>query len=223
MRVLSKQQARAQGLTRYFTGKPCKRGHIAERMVSSRHCVVCLSLHNKKWSRENKHICTAMGRSWRERNREKVRALKRGYYARNPRERELQKKRSRQWMEANRPKYREASAKWRKANLPTAAAAQQRRRAKLLKCLPPWADHEKLREFYVQAQELTESTGIPHEVDHIYPLQGQLVTGLHIPANLRVIPKSENRSKGARLMESDNQREQEQWHTIAPTSNYGLQ
>ena len=41
MNELSRAEAKAQGLTRYFTGKPCKRGHVSERLTSNYCCVEC--------------------------------------------------------------------------------------------------------------------------------------------------------------------------------------
>ena len=57
-------------------------------------------------------------------------------------------------------------------------------------------DREAVREVYRQARELTQSTGVPHEVDHEIPLHGKTVSGLHVSWNLRVRTMSENRSKG---------------------------
>lgn len=189
----------ALGLRRYSTAKPCKHGHLAERMVSNRRCVVCLELARIAWRSENLSTCSEQKRRWCAKNREKVRALKRNYYRNSARERENQARRSRQWLESNREKSRASSAKWRETHLETAAAAQQRRRARKLRQMPPWADHEKIRQFYALAKELTEQTGIEHEVDHIVPLQGKLVSGLHIETNLQVLPKKANRAKGARF------------------------
>src|SRR5574338_906479 len=42
MEVISRKEAKKQGLTKYFTGNPCKYGHIAERFVSTSHCLVCV-------------------------------------------------------------------------------------------------------------------------------------------------------------------------------------
>jgi hypothetical protein len=73
------------------------------------------------------------------------------------------------------------------------------RRAAKLKATPKWLTTSQLDEIkamYVLADELTKSTGIPHQVDHIVPLQGSNVCGLHVPWNLQVIAASKNASKG---------------------------
>ncbi len=46
--------ARALGLKRYFTGKPCPFGHVAERFVATRCCAVCCMKRKKQWADENK-------------------------------------------------------------------------------------------------------------------------------------------------------------------------
>jgi 5-methylcytosine-specific restriction endonuclease McrA len=75
-----------------------------------------------------------------------------------------------------------------------------KRRAAELQRTPPWASQEfeifALGEIYECAQLRTEATGVPHEVDHIIPLQGETVSGLHVAGNLRVVTRAENRSKG---------------------------
>lgn len=197
--IVLRDEAKAQGLTRYFNGKPCKHGHVSERLVSNHRCVECQTLQGSEWKKAHRVECAEQKRKWCEQNREKVRALKKSYYKTNPKERELQAKRARKWMEANREKYRVSSAKWRKANLPTAAAAASRRKAKLLQRTPSWADHEKIRQIYTLAKDLTDFTGVEHEVDHIYPLQGKLVSGLHVETNLQILTKQANRAKGNRF------------------------
>ncbi len=66
---------------------------------------------------------------------------------------------------------------------------------------PSWVDMERVREFYERAAFLTQATGVRHEVDHIYPLQGELVCGLHCEANLQILTKSENIRKSNRMPE----------------------
>ena len=61
---------------------------------------------------------------------------------------------------------------------------------------PKWADFNKIQSFYIEAERLTKETGTPHEVDHIIPLQGKLVSGFHVHNNLQILTRSKNRSKG---------------------------
>ena len=51
--IISRAEARARRLKRYFTGKACKRGHVAERRVSSWDCVVCKQVSNTVWEAAN--------------------------------------------------------------------------------------------------------------------------------------------------------------------------
>ena len=67
---------------------------------------------------------------------------------------------------------------------------------------PAWLtkeDVDAMTVIYVNAHNITKETGIKHEVDHIYPLQGKKVSGLHVPSNLRIITRSENRKKSNHL------------------------
>jgi hypothetical protein len=86
-------------------------------------------------------------------------------------------------------KYRtpEEKGKW------SAYVAARQKRIKI--ATPAWADLDAIKEFYIKARQLTADTGIPHEVDHIVPIKGKLVSGLHVPANLQVITEFENISK----------------------------
>ncbi|MFP5434219.1 MAG: HNH endonuclease signature motif containing protein [Alphaproteobacteria bacterium] len=65
----------------------------------------------------------------------------------------------------------------------------------------PWANQEAIRAIYAEAALLTDTTGVRHEVDHIYPLQGKFVCGLHCEANLQILTKTENIRKHNRMPE----------------------
>lgn len=93
------------------------------------------------------------------------------------------------------PAYREQQARWRKQNPAAYLAKKARYRARLLNAYPLWltnTQEDLIDAVYFEATELTLNTGIPHHVDHIVPLQGENVCGLHVPWNLRAIPAKEN-------------------------------
>jgi 5-methylcytosine-specific restriction endonuclease McrA len=76
------------------------------------------------------------------------------------------------------------------------------RQLRLLQATPSWADKDAIKAIYKQAQEKSLDSllemgwkHIKYEVDHIIPLQGKNVCGLHIAENLRVIEKARNHKK----------------------------
>lgn len=72
---------------------------------------------------------------------------------------------------------------------------QKRRRLLLRLATPKWANPAAMLEFYALRDEMTETTGVPHHVDHIVPIQHPLVCGLNCEANLRVVTATANLSK----------------------------
>lgn len=67
--------------------------------------------------------------------------------------------------------------------------------ARRLKRAVAWADRKAVAAIYAEAARLTKQTGKLHEVDHVIPMQGRTVSGLHVETNLRAIPAIENRRK----------------------------
>ena len=103
------------------------------------------------------------------------------------------------YVNANREKHYAAVRRYHEANPHKRNAATARRYARRKQAVPPWASAEAISWFYLCARAVTEETGVPHEVDHIIPLRGKLVSGLHVETNLQVIPAMENRRKQARF------------------------
>lgn len=92
-------------------------------------------------------------------------------------------------------------AEWQKNNRALCNKIGARYRASKLRRTPDWLSPEdliKMQEEYMIAKKLEDITGDKYHVDHIVPLQGADVSGLHVPWNLQVIEASENLSKGNR-------------------------
>lgn len=113
----------------------------------------------------------------------------------DPAERERQRARTRNWFRENKDRIKSLPSRDRA--ILNAYAANRRAREK--RQTPPWVDVTDILPFYREAARLTIETGVAHDVDHIVPLAGKGVNGLHVPWNLRVIPASENRAKSNKL------------------------
>ena len=91
--------------------------------------------------------------------------------------------------EENRVAHNEATLAWQKANRDVCAATAAKYRADKTKQTPNWVDLAKIEQVYKLAQEL----GL--EVDHVVPLRGKKVSGLHVHNNLQLLSRSENAKK----------------------------
>lgn len=87
----------------------------------------------------------------------------------------------------------------RKPNKSTLRGRHYRRKRRL--ATPPWADLAAIRALYKQAKELTRRTGVLHSVDHVLPLKGENVCGLHVHTNMQILTHRENMSKGNKFVD----------------------
>lgn len=157
------------------------------------YCRECTSNMGKDYYRNNKEKVlrrtNANGTRWYWENKEAARAINKTY--RQAHQRELaDKKRARRNIELDRL--------WNKRNRARKAESWRAYDARKNSACPVWASREKMRRFYEEARRLTLETGVQYEVDHIIPLKGESVCGLHCEFNLRVITKSENAAKSNR-------------------------
>jgi hypothetical protein len=63
--IITRKEANAAGLTRYFTGKPCKRGHVVERRVDTGDCAECVNQRSRRWRAANLDAELARSRKYR--------------------------------------------------------------------------------------------------------------------------------------------------------------
>ena len=191
----SPKEAKTLGVKHYFTGKCCSQGHIAPRFTSTRACIEC------------SRVATA---DWAAKNTEKIKAAQREYCTKNSKER-IEK--TKIWREKNVAYRKEYSANHYRENKQRILDAGRLRRSKQKdieaakaafkraeknKRTPSWLsaeDKRNMRKIYAFAAEMSRAYGFEWHVDHIYPLHGKLVSGLHVPDNLQVIPASINRQK----------------------------
>ena len=151
--------------THYFTGNPCKHGHIAKRRVNDRVCMECDNVIKKQYLIDNP---------------EKVAEQKRNGYIKN------------------KAKYLKQKQQYRQENKGKINALVAKRKSYIKQATPAWVGKEELwliTEIYELAALRTKLFGFGWHVDHIIPLQGKLVSGLHVPENMRVIPAIENIKK----------------------------
>jgi len=103
------------------------------------------------------------------------------------------------WAKENKAKVNARNTRWQSNNLAQHAAHSRKSQAKLAKRMPAWLTEEDLdtiKHFYDLAKVMEANTGIKYHVDHIIPLTGKMVSGLHVPTNLQILSASQNSSKG---------------------------
>jgi hypothetical protein len=183
--------------SKYSTGKPCKRGHTAERYVSTRQCVACQFENRQKWrsNKANREREVRLART--DKKRERCRAYNREQYAKDPARFNAA---SARWKEQNRELVLWYAREHKRQRRAYYSALEAERQAQKRRAMPAWADRTAIVEKYAEAARLTAETGIPHEVDHVVPICGRDACGLHVADNLRVVTARENRRKYNKLI-----------------------
>ena len=134
----------------------------------------------KEWYLRNKEITLERARQW---------ALA------HPEETAAKKAR---WQQINKDRHNECNRNWNAKNQHKKTAAEAKRRSAKMQRTPRWltpSELERIQALYSIAAMFTRESGIEHHVDHILPLQGATVSGLHVYENLRIITATENLKK----------------------------
>ena len=136
--------------------------------------------YKKAWNQANREKHNTSNKLWRDKNKEKITLYKKAWRERNKKQQALYDK------------------LWKQLNSDKVNAQNNKRRCAKLNRIPKWINLEtisQIKNLYKLAVVKTKETGIKWHVDHIIPLQGKNVSGLHVLANLQVIPAVENLRK----------------------------
>jgi len=185
----TRAEAKNSGAKFYFTGEPCIRGHVALRKVKGA-CVECVK---EDWAIDNEK------RKGKPKTAAAQAAAKR-YYEKN-REAVIARAAARPVEERRRNR-----AEYKDRNVDVVRADTSVRKRRHRDATPKWLLPEErlaMRQLYIQARKLTAVTGERYVVDHIVPLRGEFVCGLHVPWNLRVITQEENLKKSNKLVDRE--------------------
>jgi len=197
--IITRQEAKQQGLRHYFTGKECKRGHVCKRYTQSTLCVECQAEHAKnRYHVVQKHDpqyvennrarsrqqYKEVGTKWHHENKERAHALNKA------------------WREEHKEEFKEYCTQWRRDNLDKLNKNMAAYRAAKIQATPPWLTEDQkidIEWIYHIASWMRKETNEDIEVDHIVPLRGPDVSGLHVPWNLQFLLQSDNGSKYNKL------------------------
>ena len=150
-------------------------------------CKPCESERSKAKNIANREHRLAKAKEWQEANKDRHRAS------------------IQVWRESNKERYANYFVKYREENRGACNAKWMRREAARKQRTPVWLTnemHKKIEVEYKLAAWCSKVMGEDYHVDHVVPLQGKTVSGLHVPWNLRVILGKENRMKSNRHIET---------------------
>ena len=168
-------------------------------------CLDCQRAYDKWYSAKNAIKKRTRAAEWFQNNKEKSYKYRKeqykkhrdriyGYtkkYIENNKEKALESRRLSKRRNWNKQKF--VAAVWKTRNRDKICFYASKRRAMKLLAMPIWANEEAIKEFYKNCPK-------GYEVDHIIPLQGKTVCGLHIVENLQYLTPKENQIKGNKLV-----------------------
>ncbi len=177
--------------------QPCKKCGETKR-DNWGHCIPCTRIRERAWYAANADKKKAWVKSYQDKNppdKERTLAYSRAHVARYP---DRAKAKYRAYYCRNADARRNQAVVWRSFNKEKVTAYSAKRRASKLNATPSWANDFFIKEAYALARLRTKIFGFKWHVDHIVPLNSDIVCGLHVEHNLQVIPGASNLAKSNR-------------------------
>jgi len=171
---------------RYYICKKCRKEYATSYRDKNK-CV--LKEKRRVYYSNNREVISYKDKQYYKENTEVIKKRAKDFYYNNL---EKCKDTRKKYYRANKEKAREYKRDWLKDNQHLKNAANARRRASKLQATPSWADLEKIKIVYEKAIWLSTITGLENHVDHVLPLNGKNVSGLHTWNNLQILEKSLN-------------------------------
>jgi hypothetical protein len=164
-------------------------------------CKVCLTEYSNNWKLSNRDKLKKNQQRYCNKNKEKVKEQKKRYLINNC---EKRKESVRKYYLKNKSAISEKERKLRHKNLDRYRAYCSLRRSIKIKATPVWITKEQLKlinNIYKEARNLELKMNEKFHVDHIVPLNSDIVCGLHVPWNLQILKASDNMKKGNKLID----------------------
>lgn len=206
---VSRQEALKNGLVKYYTGVSCKKGHDSERNTKQGHCCECNKIHGVVFRKNNPNASAGYSKKYRKNDPERTKKQAKKQYLRLKAKHngtvplmttpERRKAASAKYYKNNVAKMAQRGKRWRQDNPDKHSSKAARYRANKRMATPPVIsemDSFFIEEIYHLAKLRSKNTDIAWHVDHIVPLKGEKVCGLHVPINMQVITAFANLSKG---------------------------
>ena len=149
----------------------------------------------REYRKRNKEKLAVEAKERYQANREKYLGRKKKYYQEN---REEIREKQRKYLDENKEKVLQSNRQWRKNNPDKARENDVRCRYRRYNARPAWLTIEQQKQIntiYKRCRQMTIETCIQYHLDHIIPIHGKTVCGLHVPENLQILTASENCSK----------------------------
>ena len=155
-------------------------------------CRECKRSKDRAYAAKNREAAREKTKTWRKNNLEKAKESRRKWREENPEKMAAYK---RKWNEKNKERKSKMASEWKKKNPHKVLANTRARQAAKLKATPAWANKEAIDFVYYAAKVIEEVYGTKWHVDHIVPLKGKNVCGLHVHNNLQLLTPEQNLSK----------------------------